>query len=288
MRPRSSPDSLFDNRCMPPDLLRSAALIQGLRLENELPVGALVIEPVPLEAGFAGREVRQTFNDLLAARGFVSAFDRPTWAMQLAPRRRLAFVATPATEVDPLVPAAMEATASLGRLVDSLALTHGGAPEIFAAVNEVSSDGGQSWRTLALIVGSGTYPGSVLERLLPEGEHLAAADPREVWVRAESSPLFALWLGLYRGVSAEVQWDVRVLRACGLLEAIGGERYRRVTAIVDESGGPLFGYDGKPASTESLRGLLYALVSDSCKEVLSSPRVLLAHETRSLWEEVGI
>jgi hypothetical protein len=120
-------------------------------------MGALVFEPVPIESGFAGRELRQTFNDLLAARGFASAFDQPSWGAQLAPRRRLAFVTTPPVEVDQVAPASMEATRELGRVVDALALTHGGAPRIFAAANEFSTDSGRLWRPLALMVGSGTY-----------------------------------------------------------------------------------------------------------------------------------
>jgi hypothetical protein len=234
---------------MPPTLLRSAALIEGLRLEDALPIGALVVAPVPHEGGFAGRELRQTFNNLLAAHGFVSAFDRPSWAMQLATRRRLAFVATPPVEVEQVVPSSMEATRTLGRLVDALALTHGGAPRIFAAANELSSDGGGSWRTLALIAGSGTHPGNILERLLPDGDSLATIEPRDIWARAEADPLVALWLSLYRGVSAQSRWDVRVLRACSLLEAIGRERLDRDTAVVDESGEALL----KGSSSECCR-----------------------------------
>jgi hypothetical protein len=274
---------------MPTDLLRSAALIEGLRLDDALPIGALVVEPVPHEGGFAGRELRQTFNDLLAAHGFVSTFDRPGWAMQLAPRRRLAFVATTPVEVEQIVPASLEASRELGRLVDALALTHGGAPRIFAAANEFSSDEGWSWRTLALMAGSGTYPGNALERLLPDGELLGAVDPRDIWVGAKSSPLIALWLSLYRGVSAEPRWDVRMLRACSLLEAIGRERIDRDTAIVvDTDGEALLDHDGQQATARTLRGLLYVLVSQAVETVLSSPRVLLAHDQRSLWEEVGV
>lgn len=273
---------------MPPGLLRSAALIEGLRLENALPVGALVFEPVPIESGFAGRELRQAFNDLLAARGFVSAFDRPTWGAQLATRRRLAFVTTPPVEVDQVVPASMEATRELRRVVDALALTHGGAPRIFAAANEFSSDGGKSWRTLALMAGSGTYPDSVLERLLPDGELLTTVDPHDIWACARSSPLIALWLSLYRGVSAEARWDVRVLRACSLLEAIGREQVDRDIAIADEVGNALLDHDGKQATTQRLRGLMYVLVREAVGTVLSSPRVLLTHDTRSLWDEIGV
>lgn len=138
------------------------------------------------------------------------------------------------------------------------------------------------------MTGSGPYPGNVLERLLPDGEILATVDPRDIWVAAKSSPLVALWMSLYRGVSAEPRWDVRVLRACSLLEAIGRERIERDTAVVDTDGDALLEHDGRQATAGRLRGLLYVLVSRAVETVLSSPRVLLAHEERSLWEEVGV
>jgi hypothetical protein len=269
-------------------LLRSAALIEGLRLDGPFRVGALVFEPVPVEDGFAGRELRQTFNDLLASSGFVSEFDRPGWAMQLAPRRRLAFVATPSAEVDQVVPASMEARRTLGRLVDSLALTQGGAPRLFSAATELSTDDGRSWRTLALMAGGGTWPGTALERLLPDGDHLEAIDTRDVWISAESNPLFALWLSLYRGVAAEARWDVRILRACSLLEAISRERLEEKTAILDDSGQALLDNGGKPATTKHLRGKLYVLALGAIGPVLTSPRVFLTGEGRTLWGEVGV
>jgi hypothetical protein len=279
---------LTDNASMPSDLLRCAALIEGLRLDGPLEVGALVFEPVPIESGFAGHELRQMFNDLLATHGFVSAFERSGWAMQLATRRRLAFVTTPSVEVDQVAHASIQATEELGRVIDALALTHGGAPRLFAAANEFSSDGGESWRTLALLAGSGTYPGTVLQRLLPDGDSLTEIDPREIWTTARSSPLTSLWLSLYRGVAAASRWDVRVLRACSLLEAIGRERLDRDATILDESGSVLLDNGGNPATTRGLRGKLYVLVSDTIGIAVSSPRVFLTSDRRSLWEEIGV
>jgi hypothetical protein len=273
---------------MPSDLLRCAALIEGLHLDRPLEVGALVFEPVPIERGFAGLELRQVFNDLLAAHGFVSAFERSGWAMQLATRRRLAFVTTPPVEVDGVAHASIQATEELGRVIDALALTHGGAPRLFAAADEFSSDGGGSWRTLALLAGSGTYPGAVLERLLPDGDSLAEIDPREIWTTARSSPLISLWLSLYRGVAGSGRWDVRILRACSLLEAIGRERLDRDAVVLDGSGSALIDNGGDPATTAQLRGKLYVLVSRTIGAVVSSPRVFLTGKTRTLWEEVGV
>ena len=79
-----------------------------------------------------------------------------------------------------------------------------------------------------------------------------------------------------------------MLRACSLLEAIGRERIDRDTAVVDTNGEALLEHDGRQAIARSLRGLLYVLVSEATETVLSSPRVLLAHDQQSLWEEVGV
>jgi hypothetical protein len=273
---------------MPSGLLRCAALIEGLGLDRPLEVGALVFKPVPIERGFAGRELRQVFNDLLSAHGFVSAFERSSWAMQLATRRHLAFVTTPPVEVDRVAHSAIQATEELGRVIDALALTHGGAPRLFAAANELSSDGGGSWRTLALLAGSGTYPGTVLERLLPDADSLTEIDPREIWTTAISSPLISLWLSLYRGLAGGNRWDVRILRACSLLEAIGRERLDRDEVVLDGSRNALFNNGGDPATTGQLRGKLYALVSSTIGTVVPSPRVFLTGDERTLWEEVGV
>lgn len=138
------------------------------------------------------------------------------------------------------------------------------------------------------MAGRGTHPGSVLDRLLPDGDLVAAIEPRDVWARAESAPLVALWLSLYRDVSAESRWDVGVLRACSLLEAIGRERLDRDTAVVDESGNVLLDHSGRQAPTGQLRGFMYVLVRDAVEAILSSSRVLLTHDTTSLWDEIGV
>jgi hypothetical protein len=168
----------------------------------------------------------------------------------------MAFVTTPPVAVDRVAHASIQANEELGRVVDALALTHGGAPRLFAAANEFSSDGGGSWRTLALLAGSGTYPGTVLDRLLPDGDSLTGINPREIWTTAKSSPLVSLWLSLYRGLAGTSRWDVRILRACSLLEAIGRERLDRNAVVLDGSGDALLDNGGDPATTGQLRGML--------------------------------
>jgi hypothetical protein len=267
--------------------LRCAALIEGLRLDEPTRVAGLVLAPVPHEGGFAGRELRETFNALLADSRFVSEFGRPAWGAQLGPRRRLCFVATPPIEAPDIASASAHASAVLRKLVDAFALTHGGAPLIFAAVHEQSADGVE-WDPFVFMVGDGTWPGTVVERLLPSGEHVTPLEPVEVWTGAMSDPLFALWLSLHRGLAAEPRWDVKILRCSSLLEAIARESLPATSSVVDASSAPLLDHGGQPASATALRGRMYLLVADAVAQLASSDRVLLCHESRTLWDEVGV
>lgn len=152
----------------------------------------------------------------------------------------------------------------------------------------MSSDNGATWHTLALMAGSGRHPATAIERLLPDGDSLEPLDPRDIWVATKTSALVALWLSLHRGVSAEARWDVQILRACSLLEAIGRERLDAKTPIVDGRGEALLDNAGNPATTDQLRGKLYVLVHGTVGPILSSPRAFLTDDGRTLWEEVGI
>jgi hypothetical protein len=267
--------------------LRTAVLIEGLRLDGDLHVGGVRVAPVALEHGFAGRELREPLNSLLAEHGFVSAFGRPIWAAQIGPRRRLSLAVAPAIEVPEIVGTSQEASSRLAKLVDALSVTHGGAPRVFAEVHEQSGDG-NTWRPFALMVGGGTRPGSVLERVLPENDRLMPIEPLDLWTRAMADPLVSLWQSLYREITGEQQWDVRILRCCSLLEAIGRERLHPMAAVRDVAGRRLLDEQGKPATTKSLRGKMYTLVSSAVGSVITSPGALLCHDSRDLWDEVGV
>lgn len=265
--------------------LRAAMLIEGLRLDGPQRIGGLILEPMGHH--FAGRDLREPLNEMLAARGFVSEFEAPIWAAQLGPRRRLALVLTPPLEADDVVTASQYASIVLRQLVDALTLTHGGAPRVFAAVHE-RSDHGEQWSMFAVMVGAGAFPGTVLARILPDGETLPPVGAQLAWTRAQSDPLVALWLSLYSGIAGEPRWDVKILRCCSLLEAIARERLPAESPVTDENGDPLSGYDGTPATTRSLRGKLYLLAASAIGSAIQSERPLLSHPSRTLWEEAGI
>ena len=267
--------------------LRSAALIEGLRLDDPLQLGAMRVETVAYERGFTGRELRQTFNELLAEHGFATVVGRPAWGVQLGTRRRLCFACAPALAVDDIVEASLGAATVIGQMMDALALTYGGSPTVLALVNEKSHDG-HAWEPFSLMAGSGARPGSVLERLLPDGDQLVALEPVQAWTRAMADPLVGLWLSLYRGITAEQRWDVKIFRCCSLLEAIGRERLDRRAQVLDSDGRALLDHGGEPATTGQLRGLIYALVIEAIERVATTPRVLLSHDAAALWSEVGI
>jgi hypothetical protein len=75
---------------------KRSTLYEGLRLDGQQRIGGLLLEPMGFH--FAGRDLREPLNEMLAARGFVSEFEAPIWAAQLGPRRRLAIAITPPLE----------------------------------------------------------------------------------------------------------------------------------------------------------------------------------------------
>jgi hypothetical protein len=272
---------------LPAVFLRAAALIEGLRLDEELRVGGIEIAPVDLDHGFAGRELREPLNALLGEQDFVSVFDRPIWSAQIGPRHRLSFAVAPAIETPDIVSASQVASARLVQLVDALNVTHGGAPRIFAAVHEVSDDG-EMWRPFALMVGGGTQPGSVLERVTESRDEVVAVEPLDLWTRAMTDPLTSLWQSLYRGISAEQAWDVKIFRACSLLEAIGRELLPTNAPVWRNDGQALLTPTGEAVTTKSLRGKIFALADGAVGVAVSSPRPMIAHTSRDLWQEIAV
>lgn len=267
-------------------LVRSAALIEGLRLEEPLQFGPVTIAPVDLDLGFVGRDGRDIVNAQLEALGFVSRVEAPAWGMQLWPRRKLA-VAT-------LGPVAGDVSTTLllarvvSQVVDLLALSHGGDPRELADVVEISEDDGATWRTLAQMFGSGPYPGSVLERLATPQHPVSPLDPQVAWQRQLLEPRLAVWLRLHRNLVGELRWDVRMFRAFSLLETIARELYSTDLPVYDDHGAALIDERGAPFTTGNARGLVYKLVSDALATTSISSALLLAHPSRTLWDEVEV
>jgi len=78
---------------------------------------------------FIGRDGRAIFNTELAAAGFATAVDQPTWGAQLWPRRRLALAVSSAVEGDAAtMPMVLALVAN--RMTDVLAFSHGGDPRV--------------------------------------------------------------------------------------------------------------------------------------------------------------
>ena len=266
-------------------LIRAAALIEGLRLEAPITLQPFVVTPVSPDRKFIGRDGRGIFNAELAAAGFVTSVDQPTWAAQLWPRRQLALAVSSAVEGEartmPLVLALVA-----GRMTDALALSHGGDPRAYVSAFELSDDGA-AWRTAAVMLGEGPYPGSTLDRLA-EGRGLAALDPAVVWRTAPSDLRLALWLSLYRGAAAERAWDARMFRLFALLETMAREAFPQPTPVVDADGVPVVNPDGTPVTTATARGATYMLVRRGLQVLGLDEAVLCAHKDRTLWEEVGV
>lgn len=268
--------------------VRSAFLIEGLRIDDELRLAPLVVRPVGLERGYFGKDGREIFNAELADAGLVTHIGRPAWSTQIGPRHRLALVLSDVLEVDDAPRGTLVSTAMVSRLADLLALTEGGAPRVVAGVTEVCENGPMSWRTLAIMAGSGPWPGSKHEKLAPGGSPRAGLDVAAVWSSLTRDPRTAFWLSLHRGIAPEPRWDVRMFRRCSLLETVGGEVIGQGAPVIDDQGRPLRGPDGRAATTSTLRGAIYTLVRRSLDVASLPDGILCAHPSRTLWDEIDV
>ena len=268
--------------------VRGAYLIDGVRLERELRTAPLTARPIPIERGFVGRDGRELFNTELTDLGFVTVIDRPIWGTQFGPRHRLALVITDEIEVDNMPTCVLSVDATVGQLADLLALSHGGAPRVFAGVLEVSHDRGGRWQPLAVQAGSGPWPGSLLEKLAVPGEPVGPLDVAGLLPGLHSDARVPLWLSMHRGIAGELRWDARVFRLTALLETIAKELIPSGVTVVGWEGDVLLDLEGKPATTKQLRGAIYGLLLRSLRSLSLKDQSLRAHPSRTLWEEVGV
>jgi hypothetical protein len=266
-------------------LMRAAALIEGLRLETPVTLEPFVVRPVSLERKFIGRDGRAIFNAELADAAFVTYVDQSTWGAQLWPRRKLALAVCSPVAGDAGGIAVVHAMS--GRMTDVLALAHGGDPRVYISAFELSEDDGASWRTAAVMLGEGPYPGSTLDRLA-DGRGLPALDPAAVWRAAPADPRLALWLSLHRAAVAERVWDARMFRFCALLETIGRETYQEPAPVVDAHGAPILNAEGRPTETTTARGAAYMLLRRGLHALDLDEVVLCTHPDRPLSDEVGV
>lgn len=262
--------------------------MDGVRLETELRLPPLSARPIGLDRGFVGRDGREIFNRELAEIGYVTSINAPAWGVQFGPRHRLALIESDALDIGEGVAGAQIPNALASRVGDLLALTNGGAPRLLAGVTEVSDDEGANWRTLAIMAGSGPFPGSILQSRATESQPIESLDTETLWTHIDDDPRVPLWLSLYRGIAAEPSWDVRMFRACSLLEAVAHEVFPSPVQATNATGEQLLDHGHHPATTRKARGAIYML-SRRCLEALSiSDDLLLAHDTRALWDEVGV
>ena len=259
-------------------------MIEGLRLDELITLQPFVVTPVSPDRKFIGRDGRDIFNAELADARFVTSVTQPTWGVQLWPRRQLALAVCSRVEGDARTMPMVLALAA-NRMTDVLALSHGGDPRVYASAFELSDDGA-TWRTAAVMVGEGPYPGSTLDRLAEGRGLLEALNPAVVWPPADLH--LALWLSLHRGAAAERAWDARMFRFFALLEAIASEAYPQPVPVVDASGAPVVNAHGTPVTTAAARGATYMLVRRGLQALELDETVLCTHPDRTLWEEVGV
>ena len=268
--------------------VRLAYLLEGLRLEREVMLPPFTVRQVPDR--YFGAEGAAILNEQLRTLGFVTEVPRPIWGAQVGPRHRLAVALTQELEVDDPAAASLVIDDQAARLLDLLTLAYGGAPRIIASVVETNDGSATDWKGLGVRVGGGTWPGSILERLVATSRaSIDLTDAEREWTALLAEPRLMLWLSLYRSVVSESRWDARMFRACSLLESVANELLpKSPIAVVDGNGVRLRTYDHREADTGEARGKLYALVSKSLRAVGLDDNLLIASPGEDLWAEVGI
>ncbi|MGH2743815.1 MAG: hypothetical protein ACRDN8_15340, partial [Thermoleophilaceae bacterium] len=200
----------------------------------------------------------------------------------------LALVLTDAMEVDEAPTGTLLAKLMVNRLADLLALTQGGAPRVVAGVSEISENDPARWRTLAIMAGGGPWPGSKLENLATDAATVPSLNVAALWTTLDIEPRAPLWLSLHRGIAAEPRWDTRIFRICSLLETMGAEVFAKAVAVVDGEGRRLRGHGGQQMTTATPRGAAYMLLRRSLHALSLPDDPLLAHPSRTLWDQVGV
>jgi hypothetical protein len=265
-------------------LYRMALLGEGVRIPCAVTVGGVEVNIPDVRLG---RDVPDLFAALLADAQFIPTVDHVMWMTSSAPSRPVFFLTTPWLEGNHPVAATMLLDQILGTVLDTLALAYGGEPRTVGYVVETSNPG-KDPRQLVLGVGGLSRPVSQLQRLAPDGSEVAPLDLDQTFQTLSRQPQVALWIRLFAPVAGEGRWDVRVLRLCSLLESIADNMLPAKQPVADQEGVQLLGYDGKLATTDTLRGQLYVLAKDACG-ALGLPEVtLVANPANSLWEEAGI
>jgi hypothetical protein len=259
---------------------RAVLLAEGVLLSGPLQIPGMVVKP--LSNSTRGADLAQIMNDVLAQLNLHTRVLPQLWVNEHRTRRpTLVFTADDvrAPDVRRAVQTVFEVAEDVLAL---LALQRDAAPALLAGIIEstdVDPPQGAGW------IGLSPYRGNLMGGFI-SGESQAAFVSLHEGLHRD--PRLRLWLSLHHDALAEERWDFRVFRHFNLLETISREMFGEGSAVVRFDGSPIIGGDGKPVTTSSARGKVYALLRWWSEVVSSAEGNLCAPGATSLWDEVGV
>lgn len=262
---------------------RQATFIEGVRLLDPMTVGPVYVEPLPDVS--LGRALVSELAAALERLGFVTPLDVPAVRASISAPRPVSVLLI-GGQAESFVQMTRLFAANIRLVRDVLTLTCGGASRLLCQVLEHRTDDGE-WLPLGVTNGGPGWQRSEIQALAPDGFVLAALDPTETYESLAQRPVVAFWVQLFTSAITEQRWDVRIFRLWSVLETIAKRIVPAGEHVTRPDGAPIIDHKGKPATTSSPVGRVYALLRQ-VHAVLALPHELVVcHPDHALWDEVA-
>ncbi len=259
---------------------RAIVLAEGIRLTTDLRVPGLQIRR--LTNSTRGVDVAEILNAVLAQLSFRVRVAPEHWAEEQEGRRPTIVVVASDVRADIESDAARTVAGAAVDALGLLALQRDAAPTILAGM--VESVGDDPPRVSAWS-GVPHYGGNLLGGFI-SGE--SQSDLVRLHQGLQGDDVLRLWLALHRDALAEERWDFRFFRHFNLLETMGRRVFGEGEPVVGFGGNQIIGGDGKPVTTATAAGKVYALLKSWSDASQSAEMNLATSGATSLWEEVQV
>lgn len=259
---------------------RAVALAEGIRLTTDLRVPGLEIRR--LTNSTRGVDVAEVLNAVLAQLSFGVRVTPEHWAKEQEGRRPTIVVVAEDVRADTASDAARTVAKAADDVLGLLALQRDAAPTILAGIVEsVGVDPPEvfGWS------GVPHYGGNLLGGFI-SGE--SQSDFVRLYQGLQGDDVLRLWLALHRDALAEERWDFRFFRHFNLLETMGRRVFGEREPVVGFDRNPIIGGDGKPVTTTTAAGKVFALLKWWSETSKSAEMNLATPGATSLWEEVQV
>ncbi|MEX2247831.1 MAG: hypothetical protein WEC75_14235 [Dehalococcoidia bacterium] len=206
----------------------------------------------PLSVGLASVDEVGLVNTVLARSRWTAQIDESAWMRRSTEENPVVLFRFPrvnATDVDEAIAFAIDVR---DRALDLLALYRGARGEPFAtAARNTRTDETELRGEFPIYRGNrlgGVLGGESTTAFIAHAEAIS------------SNPLAYLFVTLFRDAQATRSPDFQYFQYFGLLEVIARSRVATNKVVVDFSGSPILGLNGKPMTTDGAQGAVYDLL----------------------------